>query len=91
MRRPSRQAAAKSFEAGQQLVDVGLVHRHCRVLRTVQQGGIGRRASARLRRAFPAFLPNAATICATLASIVFSVPTTLVMRWPVMSWKLHAS
>jgi len=27
----------------------------------------------------------------TLASIVFNVVTTLVMRWPVMSWKLHAS
>ena len=36
-------------------------------------------------------VPNAATICATFASIVFSVATTLVMRWPVMSWKLHAS
>ena len=32
--------------------------------------------------------PKVATICATLASIVFSVATTLVIRWPVMSWKL---
>ena len=36
-------------------------------------------------------VPNAATIWATLVSIVFSVATTLLMRWPVMSWKLPSS
>src|ERR1700692_1580542 len=35
--------------------------------------------------------PKAATRLATFASIVFSVDTTLVMRCPVMSWKLQAS
>jgi chemotaxis protein CheZ len=30
-----------------------------------------------------------AMIWATLTSIVFSVATTLLMRWPVISWKLH--
>ena len=37
------------------------------------------------------FTPNFRMICATLDSIAFSVVTTFVMRWPVMSWKLQAS
>ncbi len=87
----ARQCGAASFEAGQQLVDVGLVHGHGGMLRAVQQRGLVRcgRPPRSLRRR--SLLPNVATIWATFASIVFSVATTLVMRWPVMSWKLHAS
>jgi hypothetical protein len=34
---------------------------------------------------------KAPMIVSIRSSIVFSVFTTLVTRWPVMSWKLHAS
>ena len=68
-----------------------LVHRDGRELRPFSSaasvGCVGA-ATGGVERLPP---PNVATICATFASIVFSVATTLVMRWPVMSWKLHAS
>ena len=37
------------------------------------------------------WLPKVAMMLPIFASIVFRVVTTLVMRWPVMSWKLQAS
>ena len=84
--------ARASFETGQQLIDVRLIHRNGRMLRPVQQRRLGRLGCRRDRSAWRRhLLPNVVTIFATFASIAFSVATTLVIRWPVMSWKLHAS
>jgi hypothetical protein len=86
-------AKRRLSKARQQLIDIGLVHGVGRELWTVQQfdgagndrgGGVTCFAGLALHAEFE-------MICATLDSIAFSVVTTLVMRWPVMSWKLHAS
>ena len=65
-----------------------------RELRAVEQPGVAlaRRRSSRPAISLKASSPPQISIMRTMCvSMNFSVPTTLVMRWPVRSWKLHAS